>query len=115
MRSNPWLYITLALLAGVAAGLTYGWVIDPVDFYDLTPDTLRADFKADYVLMTAEAYHAEQDPGLAARQLAVFGSQSPVSIASSGLAYARANGFSDTDIALMQDLVTALQAWSGMP
>jgi hypothetical protein len=114
MRSDRWLYIILALLAGVAAGLAYGWVIDPVDFYDLTPDTLRADFKADYVLMTAEAYHAEQDPGLAARRLAVFGAQSPVSIASSGLAYARANSFADTDVALMQELVTALQAWSGI-
>jgi hypothetical protein len=115
MRSNRWLYIILALLAGVAAGLAYGWVIDPVDFYDLTPDTLRADYKADYVLMTAEAYHAEQDPGLAARRLAVFGSQSPVAIASSGLAYARDNSFPDTDIAVMQELVTALQAWSGIP
>jgi hypothetical protein len=115
MRSNRWLYIILALLAGVAAGLAYGWVIDPVDFYDLTPDTLRADFKADYVLMTAEAYRAEHDPGLAARRLAVFGSQSPVSIAANGLAYARANSFPDTDIALIQELVTALQAWSGIP
>ena len=115
MRSNRWLYIILALLAGVAAGLAYGWVIDPVDFYDLTPDTLRADFKADYVLMTAEAYRTEHDPGLAARRLAVFGSQSPVSIASNGLAYARANSFPDTDIALIQELVTALQAWSGIP
>ena len=115
MRSIRWLYIILALLAGIAAGLTYGWVIDPVDFYDLTPDTLRADYKADYVLMTAEAYHAEQDPGLAARRLAIFGSQSPLSIAGSGLDYARENGFPDTDIALIQELVTALQAWSGIP
>ena len=115
MRLNRWLFIVLALLAGIAAGLAYGWVIDPVDFYDLTPDTLRADYKADYVLMTAEAYHAEQDPGLAARRLAVFGSQSPVTIASGGLAYARANSFTDSDIALVQELVTALQAWSGIP
>jgi hypothetical protein len=28
--------------------------------------------------------------------------------------YARANNFSEGDIALMQDLVTALQAWSGI-
>lgn len=115
MKSNHWLLIVLALLAGIAAGLAYGWKIDPVDFYDLTPDTLRADYKADYVLMTAEAYHAEQDPGIAARRLAIFGSQSPTSIAASGLDYARANSFSDSDIALMQELVTALQAWNGIP
>ena len=115
MRSNRWLFIILALLVGVAAGIAYGWVIDPVDFFDLTPDTLRADYKADYVLMTAEAYRAEQDPELAARRLAIFGSQSPTSIARTGLEYARSHNFADSDIVLLQELVTALQAWSGIP
>src|SRR5512138_1928154 len=114
MRPNRWLIFFLALLLGIAAGLAYGWILDPVDFYDLTPDTLRLDYKADYVLMTAEAYHAEQDPGMAARRLAIFGSESPVSIANSGLQYAQSNGFTDSDIALMKELVTALQAWSGI-
>jgi hypothetical protein len=115
MRSNRWIFIILALVVGVGLGLAYGWIIDPVDFFDLTPDTLRADYKADYVLMTAEAYRVEQDPGLAARRLAIFGSQSPSTIASDGLAYARTHGFADSDIILMQELVTALQAWSGIP
>jgi len=115
MRSNRWIFIILALVVGVGLGLAYGWIIDPVDFFDLTPDTLRADYKADYVLMTAEAYRVEQDPGLAARRLAIFGSQSPSTIASDGLTYARTHGFADSDIVLMQELVTALQAWSGIP
>jgi hypothetical protein len=114
MKSTRWIFFVLALLVGIGAGLAYGWVIDPVDFFDLTPDTLRADYKTDYVLMTAEAYRVEQDPGFAARRLAVFGSQSPASIAAHGLAYARANGFPDSDIALIQELVTAMQAWSGI-
>ena len=114
MRSNRWVFIVLALLAGIGIGLAYGWYMDPVDFFDLTPDALRADYKADYVLMIAEAYRLEQDPGLAARRLAVFGSQSPSSIAASGLDYARANSFTDADIALIQELVTAMQAWSGI-
>ena len=62
-----------------------------------------------------EAYRAEQDPGLAARRLAIFGSQSPSAIAADGLAYARKNGFADTDVVLIQELVTAMQAWSGIP
>jgi hypothetical protein len=64
--------------------------------------------------MTAEAYSLEQDPGLAARRLAIFGTKSPSAIAADGLSYARANSFADEDIALMQELVTALQAWSGI-
>jgi len=114
MTSNRWIFIVLALLAGIGLGLVYGWVIDPADFFDLTPDTLRADYKADYVLMTAEAYRVEQDPGRAARRLAIFGTQSPSAIASAGLDFARTNGFSDADIVLIQELVTALQAWSGI-
>lgn len=116
MRSNRyrWVFIVIALIVGAGLGLTYGWYVDPVDFFDLTPDTLRADYRADYVLMTAEAYSVEHDPGLAARRLAVFGTKSPAGIAADGLAYARANGFSDGDIALMRELVTALEAWSGI-
>ena len=114
MKANRLLFILIVLVAGIGAGLAYGWIIDPIEFFDLTPDTLRADYKTDYALMVAEAYRAEQDPGLAARRLAIFGSQSPSSIAADGLEYARANGFADSDIALLQELVTALQAWSGI-
>ena len=114
MKSTRWLFIIIALLAGIGIGLTYGWIINPVDFFDLTPDTLRADYKTDYVLMVAETYHIDQDPGLAARRLAIFGSQSPSAIASQGLEYARSNGFADADISLIQELVTAMQAWSGI-
>ena len=114
MTSKRWVFILLALILGAALGLAYGWYIDPVDFFDLTPDTLRADYKADYVLMTAEAYSVEQDPGLAARRLAIFGTKSPSAIANDGLIYARANDFSDADTTLIQELVTALQAWSGL-
>lgn len=115
MKPIRWIIIFFALILGIGAGLAYGWFIDPVEFFDLTPDTLRADYKTDYVLMTAEAYRFDQDPGTAARRLALFGTQSPSSIASEALDYARANGFSDSDIALIQELVTAMQAWSGIP
>jgi hypothetical protein len=115
MKTNRWIIPIIMLIAGLGVGLAYGWLIDPVEFTDLTPDTLRADFKADYVLMIAEAYQSHRDAGIAARQLAVFGSQSPTSIATQGLEYARTNRFDDSDVALIQELVTALQAWSGLP
>jgi hypothetical protein len=114
MKPNRLIFILAALIAGITLGLTYGWVLDPVDFFDLPPDTLRADYKADYVLMVAESYRFNPDPALAARQLAIFGAQSPSAIASQGLEFARANGFDDSDIAMIQELVTALQAWSGI-
>jgi len=114
MKATRLFFIFLTLIIGIGAGLAYGWVIDPVEFFDLTPDTLRADYKTDYVLMTAEAYRAEQDPGTAARRLAVLGAQSPSTIATEALDYARTHSFPDSDIALLQELVTAMQAWSGI-
>ncbi len=114
MKLSRILFILITLILGIGAGLAYGWIIDPIEFFDLTPDTLRADYKTDYVLMTAEAYRIEQDPGTAARRLAIFGAQSPSAIATEALDYARTNGFSDSDIALIQELVTAMQAWSGI-
>ena len=114
MKSTRWILIFTALILGIGAGLLYGWVIDPIEFIDLTPDTLRADYKTDYVLMTAEAYRVEQDPGTAARRLAIFGAQSPSAIATEALNYAQTNGFADAVIALIQDLVTAMQAWNGI-
>jgi hypothetical protein len=114
LSRSLWVITILALLAGLGIGIYYGWYIDPVDYFDLPPDALRADYKADYVLMMAEAYQAEQDPGLAARRLAIFGTKSPSAIAAEGLAYARSHGFSDVEISLIRELVTALQAWSGI-
>lgn len=114
MKPIRWLFVFIAFLIGIGAGLFYGWAVDPVEFFDLTPDTLRADYKTDYILMIAEAYRLEQDPGTAARRLAVFGAQSPSAIVSDALEYARANGFSDSDVVLLQELVTAMQAWSGI-
>ena len=46
---SRWTLPLLALLIGIALGLVYGWIISPVEYVDTTPDTLRADYRADYV------------------------------------------------------------------
>jgi hypothetical protein len=89
----------------------YGWVLEPIEYIDTTPDTLRADYRADYVLMVAESFEADQDPGLAARRLGILGSQAPGELAGQGLQDARQFGFAEPDILLIQKLTTAMQAW----
>jgi len=106
-----WAWIFIAVAAGIGLGLLYGWVIDPIKFVDLTPDTLRVDYRADYILMVAEAYQSEKDADLAARRLAIFGSDSPADIAAQALPYGREAGFSASEIAALEDLVAALRAW----
>jgi len=108
---KKWVWVLIALAAGFGIGLLYAWVIDPVQFVDLTPDTLRADFRADYILMVAEAYQKERDADLAARRLAIFGSESPAAIVSETLQYGPQAGFSQTEISALEDLAAALRAW----
>lgn len=47
------------IAAGTALGLYYAWIINPLKFVDATFYDLRQDYKADYVLMTAEIYNEE--------------------------------------------------------
>jgi hypothetical protein len=106
-----WVWILLAAALGIGLGLLYGWVIDPVDFVDLTPDTLRADYRADYILMVAEAYQADKDADLAARRLAIFGSDPPAGIAAQALQFGPSAGFSPSELTALEELVAALRAW----
>ena len=106
-----WIWFLIALAVGLAAGLYVGWVLSPVNYVDTTPDSLGADYQADYVLMVAESYQAAQDPAAAARQLAILGDQGPAFSAQQTLAYARAHNFSEPDLDLLQDLALAMQTW----
>jgi hypothetical protein len=110
-----WVRFFLAILVGVAGGLFYGWVVNPVRYVDTTPDTLRIDYKSDYVLMVAEAYGAENDLALAVRRLALLGSAPPLEIVRQALLFAESQGYSDADVTLMRNLYQALQTWSAPP
>ena len=106
-----WLPILIAAILGLTLGLVYGWVINPVQYTDITPDALRIDYRTDYVLMVAEAYRTEQDPALAARRLAILGSEAPARFAEEAYNYAKQAAYSPDDLSLIQELDVALQAW----
>jgi len=106
-----WLWIFLSIATGIGFGLLYGWVIAPVDFVDLTPDTLRADYRADYILMVAEAYQSENNLDLAARRLAIFGSDPPAEIAHQALQFGTSTGFSPSELNNLEVLIQALRTW----
>ncbi len=110
-----WLPPVLAAILGIILGLVYGWVINPVKFVDTTPASLRSDYRTDYVLMVAEAYHSDQNAVLATRRLAIFGSETPASIAAQALQFGRQNSYSQDDIALLQELTRAMQAYQPAP
>jgi hypothetical protein len=64
LKKLPWVYIGLFVF-GLVLGLTWGYVIDPVDFVDATPSYLRADLQEDYLRMAIDSYRLNPDPALA--------------------------------------------------
>jgi hypothetical protein len=96
---------------GIAIGLLYGWIINPVKFVDTTPASLRVDYRTDYVLMVAEAYHTDQNVELAVRRLAIFGGETPAAISAQALQAGRQMNYSQNDLTLLQELTHAMQAY----
>jgi hypothetical protein len=62
---------------GLAGGLYYAWLINPVEYTDTAPDSLRADFRSDYLALIASAYAATDDLVRARTRLALFSELEP--------------------------------------
>ncbi len=99
----------LFVFIGLAAGLFYGWRIAPVRYTDVPLSALRADYRTDYVMAVAEAYHAEQDLPRAIRRLALLGPAEPLNYVQEALIYAQAHSFDVREIALLEALAQALR------
>jgi hypothetical protein len=111
---SRWFRFFLAVAVGIGLGLLYGWVISPVEYVDTTPETLRVDYRADYVLMVAEAYHTEQDISLAVERLAFLGFSPPSELVEEAMAYAVQKGYASADLGLLRTLNDALIAATGV-
>jgi hypothetical protein len=70
---NRFLLLGLGTIAGVIFGAWYGWSVSPVTYTETSPDQLRPEYRADYVLMVAETYSADHDLGQAAVRLSRLG------------------------------------------
>ncbi len=62
--------LIIGLLLGIAGGLYYSWGINPVEYIDSSPDSLREDFKSDYITLIASAFAATGDADRARTRLA---------------------------------------------
>lgn len=109
---SRWTKFLIAMLIGAVAGLFYGWVVNPVEYVDIAPDSLRVDYKTDYVLMVAEAYQVDGDLGQAVRRLSLLGTAAPSDIVAEALNFALQHDYASQDLSLFQSLGEALLNWN---
>ena len=110
MRAPRFLFFLISIAVGVALGLVYGWMINPAPYANLKPDTLRADYKADYILMTAEVYRKDNNLGQAVRRLAILADRPPELLVAEALLTARDLQYTPADIETLATLAQALQS-----
>jgi len=108
-RKARWAAFFVTIALGLAAGLYYGWVVSPVAYVDTAPNTLREDYKADFVLMVAEAYQADGDLEAARRALALLGEDAPA-VVNQAIAFGAAHGYASQDLFVLRELLNALQS-----
>ena len=112
-RTRRLVFFVLVIVLGIAAGVTYGWVVNPIQYTETGLQTLGQDFKTDYVLMVAEIYHANGDPVLAMVRLSTLGENPLLQTLDSALTFAQENAYSTADQQLLMDLRQAVAVTLG--
>lgn len=59
-QRGPW-YLLTGVILGVILGLAYAWLVQPVEYVDTSPASLRETFKDRYRALIASAYMANGD------------------------------------------------------
>ena len=70
---RKWVLPVATLVLGIALGLIYAWLIDPLNVIDTTPDTLRQDLREDYLRMAVDSYSVNREIGLAIQRYEELG------------------------------------------
>lgn len=115
MRGKRIALFFFMIALGIGIGLLYGWVLNPVKYEDTTPAMLHDDYKADYVLMVAEIYNADNNLEQATRRLALLDSLPPSRIVAAAVLTAQERGYAAGDQELIKKLSLALQSAGAAP
>lgn len=109
---NRYILFGITILIGFVFAVYYGWAVRPITAANAEPSLLREDYRADYVLMAAEAYQADHNTERAIGALGFLGREgetyNPYAFVSDALAFGVENGYSVTDLDLLQELQAAL-------
>lgn len=106
-RRGSW-YLLTGLILGAALGIFYAWVIQPVEYVNTVPASLRPDQKDEYRLLIALAFAVDADLSRAQARLAVLGDADPAQILSAQAQQANADGLPTVQVRAIGFLVAAL-------
>jgi hypothetical protein len=109
MKNTKLSRLLIGAIIGLIFGLLYGWVIQPVEYVDTTPNTLRVDYRTDYVLMVAEAYSGDGDLDAALHRLAKLGSQPPLEIVLAAIDYSIETNRPRSELEVLNHLANQLR------
>lgn len=104
-----WFAFFAAIVIGILLGLFYTWRVNPIDYTESDPDTLRIDYKTDYVLMVAEVYSKERDISDAVRRLTHLTLSPADEIVSVALLNAEKSGYNNYDLVVLKLLLFDLE------
>jgi hypothetical protein len=105
-----WIFFLLSIVLGVGIGMFFGWVVQPIEFTNTTYNSLREDFRTDYVLMTAETYSLEQSTPAAIRRLTALSDTPALEQIRQAILFAEEAGYNDQDLGYLRSLQSALEA-----
>lgn len=110
MRKNRLVGFIIMVIVGIAAGLVYGWVINPAGVKNTSLQSLRYDYKADYILMVAEGYASDGDLSGAVERLEAISTSDVIAAVQQGLVTAQQMGYSNLELQFMAELEKRLIA-----
>lgn len=108
MRKRRLLFFLIAALVGALIGIGYGWWLRPQMYTRAALSNLRLDYRTDYVLMTAEIYHREQNLEEARGRLQALGADLPERYCREALIAAGQLNYSQEDLQMLADLVQVI-------
>jgi hypothetical protein len=101
-------YLLTGLILGIALGLVIAWVVAPVEFIDVTPSSMRDDYKDYYRAIVASAYSITGDLERAQARLGLLADADiPITLAAQAQRYL-GEGRSATEAQALALLASAL-------
>lgn len=70
-----WLPSTVGFLVGLSVALYYAWAVNPVEYIQTAPGSLRSEYRRSYLQLIAHSYVSTGNLGRASARLALFDSE----------------------------------------